>query len=252
MVISLAAAMGGSAAATIAVIRMLSTFKSIRFGLIVGIGSDAPSRDADLRLGDVVLSLPMANFEVVGQWASGRIVEEGRFQQTGILNKLPQILLRAIGKLQADSMINGSNISARVSEIRAINPHLGRFSRRGRPQDRLFEAHHDHVGPEEKCDDCDKQRLVIRNVRDTDEPQVHYGLLESGNQMIGHDPIRDRMAQWPRTIGFETKSAALMDNFPCLVVQGKCDYGDSHRNYEWHKYAGVTAAAYAKSLLAII
>lgn len=36
--------------------QMLSTFSSIRFGLMVGIGGGVPSPSADIRLGDVVVS----------------------------------------------------------------------------------------------------------------------------------------------------------------------------------------------------
>jgi hypothetical protein len=37
---------------------MLNSFESIRFGLIVGIGGGVPSRENDIRLGDVVVSKP--------------------------------------------------------------------------------------------------------------------------------------------------------------------------------------------------
>jgi nucleoside phosphorylase len=37
---------------------MLNSFESIRFGLMVGIGGGVPSRENDIRLGDVVVSKP--------------------------------------------------------------------------------------------------------------------------------------------------------------------------------------------------
>jgi hypothetical protein len=43
-----------------------------------------------------------------------------------------------------------------------------------------------------------------------------------------------------------------MNNFPCLVIRGICDYADSHKNKRWQEYAAATAAAYAKELLNII
>src|SRR5215470_16228969 len=46
--------MGMTSAAMVAA-QMKSTFKSIRFGLIVGIGGGVPSVEADIRLGDVVV-----------------------------------------------------------------------------------------------------------------------------------------------------------------------------------------------------
>src|SRR5436309_1479609 len=38
--------------------QMRATFKGIQFGLMVGIGGGVPSRQADIRLGDVVVSQP--------------------------------------------------------------------------------------------------------------------------------------------------------------------------------------------------
>ena len=43
-----------------------------------------------------------------------------------------------------------------------------------------------------------------------------------------------------------------MDNFPCLVIRGICDYSDTHKKKNWQPYAAATAAAYAKELLEVI
>ena len=48
------------------------------------------------------------------------------------------------------------------------------------------------------------------------------------------------------------EAAGLMDNFPCLVIRGICDYSDAHKNKKWQPYAAATAAAYAKELLGVI
>lgn len=40
-----------------------------------------------------------------------------------------------------------------------------------------------------------------------------------------------------------------MDEYPCVVVRGICDYADSHKNKGWQNYAAATAAACAKGLL---
>jgi len=41
----------------------------------------------------------------------------------------------------------------------------------------------------------------------------------------------------------------MMNDFPCLVIRGICDYSDTHKNKEWQGYAAMAAAAYAKDLL---
>ena len=45
------------------------------------------------------------------------------------------------------------------------------------------------------------------------------------------------------------EAAGLMQDFPCLVIRGICDYSDTHKNKRWQHYAAATAAAYAKELL---
>ncbi|CAI0655321.1 unnamed protein product, partial [Colletotrichum noveboracense] len=46
--------------------------------------------------------------------------------------------------------------------------------------------------------------------------------------------------------------AAGLQDFPCLVIRGICDYSDSHKNKMWQEYAAATAAAFAKELLSFI
>jgi hypothetical protein len=48
------------------------------------------------------------------------------------------------------------------------------------------------------------------------------------------------------------EAAGLMNDFPCLVIRGVCDYADSHKNKRWQPYAAAVAAAYMKELLLII
>lgn len=45
------------------------------------------------------------------------------------------------------------------------------------------------------------------------------------------------------------EAAGLINQFPCLVIRGICDYSDLHKNKEWQGYAAMAAAAYAKDLL---
>ena len=51
---------------------------------------------------------------------------------------------------------------------------------------------------------------------------------------------------------FEMEAAGLMNQLPCLVIRGICDYSDSHKNKQWQGYAALTAAAYAKILLSVV
>jgi nucleoside phosphorylase len=67
-----------------------------------------------------------------------------------------------------------------------------------------------------------------------------------------HGITRDKIAKEEGVICFEMEAAGLMDNFPCLVIRGICDYADSHKNKIWQPYAAATAAAFARELLGYI
>jgi nucleoside phosphorylase len=94
--------------------------------------------------------------------------------------------------------------------------------------------------------------LVQRRERakDEDNPAIHYGVIASANQLMKDATVRDAIANEKGVMCFEMEAAGLMNHFPCLVVRGICDYSDSHKNDKWQGYAAMTAAAYAKALLA--
>jgi nucleoside phosphorylase len=61
---------------------------------------------------------------------------------------------------------------------------------------------------------------------------------------------KDRLsAELNRILCFEIEVASLINNFPCLVIRGICDYADSHKNKRWQPYAAATAAGCAKEVL---
>jgi nucleoside phosphorylase len=153
----------GTTSAAIVATQMLITFRSIRFGLMVGIGGGAPSKKADIRLGDVVVSEPTGDFGGVVQYDFGKTVGQGIFERTSRLNRPPQILLTAIARLQADRMMETSRIPHFLSEMMVTYPRMqAEFTYRGQEQDRLFDAAFDHHGLENTCDTCEMSRLVTR------------------------------------------------------------------------------------------
>jgi hypothetical protein len=70
--------------------------------------------------------------------------------------------------------------------------------------------------------------------------------------VMRHGVTRDRLRRELDVLCFEMEAAGLMDQFPCLVIRGICDYADSHKNKRWQAYAAATAAAYAKEIVSII
>ncbi|KEF54872.1 uncharacterized protein A1O9_09315, partial [Exophiala aquamarina CBS 119918] len=61
--------------------------------------------------------------------------------------------------------------------------------------------------------------------------------------------VQDRLQKQFGTICVEMEAAGLMNNYPCLVIRGICDYADTHTNDAWHSYAAAAPAAFTKELL---
>jgi nucleoside phosphorylase len=170
------------------------------------------------------------------------------------LNQPPQVILTSIAQLQADHMAGKRHsIVAILSETREqMHDTEAIFTYPGQEQDQLFRSTYDHVESEDTCVKCDKNQLVHRERRASKEPEIHYGLIVSGNQVMKNGQTRDHLAQELGILCFEMEAAGLMNQLPCLVIRGICDYSDSHKNKKWQGYAALTAAAYGKMLLSVV
>src|ERR1700722_1716032 len=244
----------GVVSAATVVAHMRITFPSIRFGLMVGIGGGVPSTKNDIWLGDVVVSKPTNGFGGVVQYDYGKTVASGVFQQTGMMNQPPPVLLNAIARLYADDIMGsqGQSIAHMISDVNANVEMKVPCSRPADEQDTLFNSAYDHPQHEDTCINCDKRQLIHRDPRTSDEPRIHYGLIASGNQVMKHGKTRDQLGKRHGMLCFEMEAAGLMNQLPCLVIRGICDYSDSHKNKQWQGYAALTAAAYAKILLSVV
>ncbi|KAF4170180.1 hypothetical protein CNMCM6936_003368 [Aspergillus lentulus] len=241
----------GIASAASVVTQMRPTFPSLRFGLMVGIGGGVPNGSADIRLGDVVVSVPNETSGGVVQYDYGKTCLKGSFQRTGSLNKPPQILLTALSQMRCDTMLPNTQIGRIPSDYLQSNQTMqGRFARPA--NDWLFHSSYDPQSSSKECSSCDKNQLVQRAPRANDEPHIHYGLIASGNQVMKDARTRDAIARELNVLCFEMEAAGIMDQLPCLVIRGICDYCDSHKSDEWQQYAALTAAAYSKALLSIV
>jgi nucleoside phosphorylase len=225
---------------------MVRSFPNLRFALMVGIGGGVPTPERDIRLGDVVVSAPHDRFGGVVQYDLGKILPNGCFRQTGQLNAPPDVLLGVLPELQRRH--NDPRKPDRVADHIQRMDDMEDYQRPKR--DHLYRADYQHQGGKD-CDLCRSDRLMPRSVRHSQRAvTVHYGTIASGNSVIKDAMARDKYAN--DILCFEMEAAGLMNNFPCLVIRGICDYSDSHKNDDWHKYAALTAAAYARELLLIL
>jgi nucleoside phosphorylase len=245
-----------SAATQRAVYDMLQTFPNIQIGLRVGIGGGAPSPENDIRLGDIVVSIPSNGESGVVAYDIGKSIQGQSFQRTLSLNQPPRNLLGALTSLRTQYMIEGHRLEEAIGEVLAKTPRLRKEFARPEPEsDLLYRSQVIHSeGDGSGCDiTCgrDSNSLVFRAPRseDEDDPVIHYGLIASVNTTMRDALIRDRLAKEMRILGFDKQATGLMNHFPCLMIQGICNYSDSHRNERWQGYAAMVAAAYAKDLL---
>ncbi|KAJ6780196.1 hypothetical protein PWT90_04456 [Aphanocladium album] len=240
---------GNNSAASVAK-DMVRSFSSLRVALMVGIGGGAPTSKKDIRLGDVVVSVPEGALGGVIQYDLGKQISGGRFKRTGQLDAPPLLLLGAIPEMRRrqDDPTEPDGICENIKRMEDM-PSFRRPS-----EDHLYRTDYEHEGGE-SCAGCKADGLQTRSFRESSrEVVVHYGTIASGNSVMKNAVQRDKYATDPElnVLCFEMEAGGLMNNFPCLVIRGICDYSDSHKNDEWHKYAALAAAAYARELLHVL
>jgi nucleoside phosphorylase len=237
---------GTTTAATVAN-DMRRTFPWLRISLMVGIAGGVWHPDTDVRLGDIVIGVHPKGEAGVVQYDYGRQIQDEAFIKTGSMNKAPAFLLNAVAAVEAEHL--GVDPPEMVYVAHLERDKAKKFSKRP-AQDRLFEARYVHSSG--SCDDCDKKQLRDRPLREHSMiPKIHYGPIASGNRLIRDPDFAEAIREKYSILCFEMEAAGL-DNFPSLTIRGISDYCDTHKNDDWHQYAAVAAAAYAKELLSVI
>ena len=237
---------GNNSAATVAT-RMISTFPSIRFSLMVGIGGGMPPQ---VRLGDVVVSSPVYESPGVVQWDSAVLHGDG-FRRIGALDRPPEVLRAAITRLQVSREIKGSDTRT-LGILKEIKERLdfsesvkSQYLRCDHLEDNLFRSSYDHkdrsnnaVEGNEKeeeeeeeqemenvssCRYCDPAMVVRRQPRET-KFKTHFGVIASGNSVIKNAKDKKRIKQQigGDVLCFEMEAAGIMNSHPCLVIRGIC------------------------------
>ncbi|KAJ5765777.1 hypothetical protein N7520_005336 [Penicillium odoratum] len=248
---------------------MVRTFPSLKIGLMVGIGGGIPPR---VRLGDVVISAPVAGYPGVVQWDMGK-AETGGFKRTGALNNPPTALLTALTTLETRHAMHGSRIHQYLDEMgRKYPPLVSQYTWSDSLQDPLSNpgvSQHAQSGWQIVLLALWSLILVIYRYLSgsgllavdsraksavppvSHDVRVHYGLIASGNSVIKDAVHRDALNEslGGNVLCVEMEAAGLMNTFPCIVIRGICDYADAQKNKDWQEYAAAIAAACAKELL---
>ncbi|KAI1105316.1 purine and uridine phosphorylase, partial [Jackrogersella minutella] len=258
--------MGGTgiASATRVATDMARSFPNLKFALMVGIGGGAPNiaKKRDIRLGDVVVSVPQGQQAGVVQLDFGVRLPNGSFKRRGHLDAPPKALLGAIQEVQRrqQDRRKPDNLAEHIRRMENM------LDYQRPPRDRLYKSSYNHQQAttdqtndedefEDPCCNCLDEWLVRRRERNSfRQVTTHYGTIASDNVVMRDAKARDVHSSDENLniLCFEMEAAGLMNNLRCLVIRGICDYADSHKNDDWHNYAALVAAAYARELLLVL
>lgn len=203
---------------------MLASVPRIEFGLLVGIGSGIPNYQ-DIRLGDVAISWPLGTLPGVMKYDFGKAKMGGEWEPKGVLRPPPEVLQRAVVHLQSEHRLEDSRIPEFLRDAAKRYPGWAATARYPDLQtDQLFEPSYSHQYSGRDCSDCLSTKQIARSERSTSAPEIHYGTIGSGGTLVEDANTRDNIAKriGPTCICLDTEAAALMNNFPCLVIRGIC------------------------------
>ncbi|PWY95003.1 purine and uridine phosphorylase [Aspergillus sclerotioniger CBS 115572] len=223
-------------------------FPNVQFALSIGTGGGIPRPPRhDIRLGDIVIGIPGDNHPGILEYDFGKY-EQDRFVLKACANKPPSILISADGSLEEDEIMERSPLSNVLKNLTA----RPKYARPGN-KDILYDAVFHHINKGDDCSGCEastERKHVSRPMRPHHQPYVHRGLILSGNGVVKDPQVRDRLRRGhDDAVCFEMEAAGIVDEIPCLVVRGICNYADTHKRDAWRYYAAAAAAAYGKVIL---
>ncbi|KAF3809659.1 hypothetical protein GCG54_00012947 [Colletotrichum gloeosporioides] len=239
----------GTASAAVLAAQVQSFFPNLWFGLLVGVAAGLPNLSCqpprDIRLGDVLVALPLGDTPAIVPYDLGKDIGGDEFlllRRGHTMAQTQTIVRSAIRRIQLDGSDESESFLQYYQQIRDKTHDGGDFSDPGQDKDVIYES--DQQGIE---------RRVTREPRsDRGRTRVWYGPIGSGDKLMRNSRRRNELRDKYNIIGLEMEAAGTMNCIPVGVIRGVCDYGDEHKNKEWQPYAAAMAAAYAKSVLRTI
>ncbi|KAH7012213.1 uncharacterized protein B0I36DRAFT_300066 [Microdochium trichocladiopsis] len=234
----------GSAAALAS--QILKCFPHHWFGLLVGVAAGLPDLSCnpprDIRLGDVLVSLPEGERAGIIAYDLGKETDDG-FQPLRyghVLTTTKPIVRSAIGRIKLQAPNDAATFLPYYETIRNREHATGTFADPGQDRDRLYSTTTEN-----------KPGVAIERARrpNTARTRVWYGPIGSGEKLLKNAQRLNELRDKYGVIGLEMEAAGTMNRIPVGVIRGVCDYGDQQKNKEWQPYAAAMAAAYAKAVL---
>ncbi|KAI0830393.1 purine and uridine phosphorylase [Hypoxylon sp. FL0890] len=224
-------------------------FPNFWFGLLVGVAAGIPDLSQcpprDIRLGDVLVSMPDLDRPGAVAYDLGKDTGKNELEllrQGYILAQTETVVRSAISSIKLESPDENKLFQEYYEAIKDKRHANGTFMDPGQEHDKLYQVDDDGV-----------ERLVERQLRsDSQRTLVWYGPIGSGEKLMKNAAKRDHLRDHYDIIGLEMEAAGIMNRIPVGVIRGACDYADEHKNKQWQPYAAAMAAAYAKVILSQI
>jgi nucleoside phosphorylase len=171
----------GEVSAATHVIQMIRTFPSIKIGFMVGIGAGISLK---VKLGDVVVSVPVDQYPGVVKGDFGKIEEGKKFRRTGSLNNPPSVLLTAVTEMETTSDMEESKIPQHLRHLEEKWPKMVSWYARPPP------LKDPSAIPGESSEPSAKRGGYSNGINTevaqgkSEDIKVHYGLIASGSKVI--------------------------------------------------------------------
>jgi tetratricopeptide (TPR) repeat protein/nucleoside phosphorylase len=231
----------GNDAAAGACANLVRSFRSVRCVLMVGIAAGVPNLrqpDRHVRLGDIVVATRgIVEYDSVRDHADGPMPRRTFPAASSLLERRANMLQanEALGLRPWETLL--------VSMVQ----HLPTFGRPSQSSDVLYSS------------DLSQDQIPHPDPALTGHrpgwPKVHYGWIGSGDRSLRSASKRDQIAAEYDVSAIEMEGKGIGNTgfsvgVEWFVIRGISDYGDSHANREWRKYASLAAASYTRALLA--
>lgn len=245
--------------------RLLGVFSRVEHVLLVGIGGAVPhfsDFDKHVRLGDVVVSLPVDRSGSV--YVHCQRVEKiagsyGYSYVTRAWNSATQTLQKAVQFLRRDIERNPHTTKPWDLYIEegkeALENEESDFHRPSITRDKLLFTQRN--GTVVQYDHPKPTGHASQNYTDG-QITIRYGVIGSGGLVTRNQEMRMEFAQLNGIKAFDLEFEAVLDslegnrNCSFLIIRGMADYGDGTGKKGWQPYAALAAAAYTKCLLTIL
>ncbi|KAL3448368.1 hypothetical protein BJX65DRAFT_307228 [Aspergillus insuetus] len=225
-------------------------FPNIRVSMIISVGGGIPSEEHDVRLGDVVVSTPDREY--------GGVVDVD-----GDYDRRPNALLPAVElatlavasllKREIRTGLGPGDTLKHLTKMKSSKPELEtEYAFPGAEKDLLFPSNYECKrgrGWHSTCaEHDDTSRAIARPTRTDTDPKIHFGTVAACRRVVEYPLDRDDIKKHTSALAVQVGAEYLMQLRP-LVIVGVANYGDSHSDEKWKKYAAANAAACAKDLV---